>query len=551
MHISAIEGENDGEDSARLTPTGAFLRNYSIDELPSLWNVLKGDMSIVGPRPLLMEYLALYTPTQARRHNVRPGITGLAQVSGRNSLSWEDKFAIDLEYLDKQSLLLDLQILYQTCIHLMKRDGISAPNEATMSRFRGTHPALHDTPERSGSASKWDRQSDRSIETQLPCFESRQEKGRRIFLSPPHLGGKELEYVQQALESNYVAPIGPALSLFEERFKEYTGFAYAVGLTSGTAATHLALRHLGLSSDDEVWCADLTFIGSIAPVIYERARPVFFDCDESSWTLCPDTLEEALSAAARRGKLPRAVIPTDLYGQSCDLDRIMAICSACGVPVIADSAEAMGARYRQRHAGVGATAAVFSFNGNKIITTSNGGVLASNDQDLIENSRKLSQQAREPTVHYEHKEIGYNYRMSNILAAIGVGQLEVLDNRVQRRREIFELYRASLEAVPGLSLMPEARYGDHSRWLTVIRLDRRISGITPEDVRLALERNNIESRPVWKPMHMQPALQDCKMVGGTVSRRLFEEGLCLPSGTAMSDNVVREVADIVASVTLN
>jgi dTDP-4-amino-4,6-dideoxygalactose transaminase len=210
----------------------------------------------------------------------------------------------------------------------------------------------------------------------------------------------------------------------------------------------------------------------------------------------------------------------------------------------------MGARYKDRHAGLGAAAAVFSFNGNKIITTSNGGMLASNDEFLIQKARKWSQQAREPAVHYEHREIGYNYRMSNILAAIGLGQLETLDSRVQRRREIFELYRTSLEGVPGISFMPEAPYGRHSRWLTVIRLDRKMSGVTPEDVRLSLEERNIESRPVWKPMHMQPVFRDGEMIGRGLSRRLFEEGLCLPSGTAMSDATVREVADIVASVAL-
>jgi dTDP-4-amino-4,6-dideoxygalactose transaminase len=361
------------------------------------------------------------------------------------------------------------------------------------------------------------------------------------------MSGREAEEVARAFASNYVAPMGPALAGFEQAFKTYTGFSHAVALTSGTAATHLALRHLQVGPGDEVWAASLTFIGSIGPAMHERATPVFFDSDQETWTLDPDLLADRLASAARRGALPKAVIPTDLYGQSCDLDRIVALCTDYEVPVICDSAEAMGTLYRGRHAGRGSWGAVFSFNGNKIITTSNGGMLASEDEGLIEHARKLSQQAREPAAHYEHVEIGYNYRLSNILAGIGIGQLSVLDSRVARRRAIFSRFKEQLGSLPGVTFMPEARYGRHNRWLTVLLIEPAQFGATREDVRLALEAENIESRPVWKPMHLQPVFREAPVVGGTISERLFQTGLCLPSGSAMSDEDVDRVCEVFAS----
>ena len=358
------------------------------------------------------------------------------------------------------------------------------------------------------------------------------------------MSGRESAEVAAAFASNYVAPAGPALAAFEAAFKDCTGFPHAVALTSGTAATHLALRHLAVGPGDEVWAASLTFVGSIGPAVLERATPLFLDCDQGSWTLDPDLLAEALESAARRGRLPKAVIPTDLYGQSCDLDRIVALCAGYEVPVICDSAEAMGGRYKDRHAGRGAWSAVYSFNGNKIITTSGGGMLASEDAGLIEHARKLSQQAREPTPHYEHVEIGYNYRLSNILAAIGIGQLSVLESRVSRRRAIFRRYSEQLASLPGVTFMPEAPYGQHNRWLTVLLIEPEMFGATREHVRFALEAKNIESRPVWKPMHMQPVFRDAVCVGGAVSERIFDIGLCLPSGSAMSDADIDRVCEI-------
>ena len=373
------------------------------------------------------------------------------------------------------------------------------------------------------------------------------------------MGGKELEYVKAAFDSNYIAPLGPMVDAFERAFVERVGIKHAVALTSGTAAMHLALRILDVGPGDEVFASTLTFMGSVSPIVFLGARPVFIDADPHTWNLDPNLLAEELKRCSRNGGLPKAVVPTDLYGQSADLDRIKEICQPYGVPVIADSAEALGVSYNGRHAGAGAHATVFSFNGNKIITTSGGGLLASDNKAFIEKARYLSQQARQPLAHYEHTEIGYNYRMSNIVAAIGLGQLEYLDARVRRKREIFDVYHAALARLPGISFMQEAAYGVCSRWLTVMVIDQQAFGASPETVRLALEAENIESRPVWKPMHMQPVFQKAtgngqsistRAVGGAVSEHLFATGLCLPSGTAMTQaDLDRVIAVIVQTHT--
>ena len=378
----------------------------------------------------------------------------------------------------------------------------------------------------------------------------------RIFLSPPHMGALEQQFVLDAFDSNYIAPVGPQVDAFEKEFSEYTGIRHCVALSSGTAAMHLALKELGVGPGDEVIGATLTFVGSISPAVFLGADLVLVDCDRVSWNMAPDLLARELEQAKERGRLPKAVVPTDLYGQCADYDRIFAVCERFGVPVVVDAAEAMGARYGRRpgvHAGKGAKAAVFSFNGNKIMTTSGGGMLASDDKALIDRARFLSQQAREPVPHYEHTEIGFNYRMSNVLAGIGRGQLAVLDDRVQRRRDIFEYYRQGLEDVPGIEFMPEADYGTANRWLTVILITPELFGADKEAVRLALEAENIESRPVWKPMHMQPVFQTthpCRVVGGKVSEDLFSRGLCLPSGTAMTSHDQDRVIRTVLSFTL-
>jgi dTDP-4-amino-4,6-dideoxygalactose transaminase len=389
---------------------------------------------------------------------------------------------------------------------------------------------------------------------------------KRIFLSPPHMGGEELEYIRQAFESNYIAPLGPMVDAFERMFAEVVGIPYVVALSSGTAAMHLALRNLGVGPGDEVFASTLTFIGSVTPVVFLGARPVFIDCDRRTWNMDAGLLEEELDRCSRSGSLPRAVVPTDLYGQCMDLNRIMEICRRYDVPVVSDAAEALGATQNGRHAGAGADAAVFSFNGNKIITTSGGGMLASQDREFIAQARFLSQQARDAAPHYEHSQIGYNYRMSNIVAAIGMGQLKCLDQRVARKREIFAHYRQALGDLPGLSFMPEADYGQSTRWLTVVLIDPHEFGADREMVRLALEAENIESRPVWKPMHRQPVfcvngwndparaivgtLSDwpARKVGGDVSEEFFAKGLCLPCGTAMTNEILERVVNIIRKV---
>ena len=459
---------------------------------------------------------------------------------------------------------------------------------------------------------------------------------KRIFLSPPHMTGEELRFVEDAFESNYIAPFGPMVDAFEREFAEYIGIRHCVAVSSGTAAMHLGLRHLGVGPGDEVFASTATFIGSVTPVVFQGATPVFIDCDRESWNMDPRLLEEELERCARVGKLPKVVVPTDLYGQCCDLGRIVEICDVYGVPVICDSAEALGALYLTpqydlpdlrgkqrrkgakinekkqrtevrsqkseggraedqeresdlrpqtsdlwRHAGCGARAAVFSFNGNKIITTSGGGMLASDDREVIEQARFLSQQARDVALHYEHSQIGYNYRMSNIMAAIGRGQLSVLDERVKRRREIFDFYANELGDIPGIEFMPERPYGKSNRWLTVILITPEEFGVDRETVCQVLEAENIEARPVWKPMHMQPVFKTqraermgqsgmdgglksedrgqkagqggltnnkrypARVIGGDVAEDLFNRGLCLPSGTAMTEDDLERVVETI------
>ena len=391
----------------------------------------------------------------------------------------------------------------------------------------------------------------------------------RLFLSPPHLGIKEISFVHQAFESNYIAPLGPQVNAFEKEFSEYTGIPYCVALSSGTAAMHLALRHLGIGAGDEVFASTLTFIGSVTPIVFEGAVPVYIDSDRTSWNMDPALLEAALEESSHQGKLPKAVVPTDLYGQCSDYGRIFEICERYGVPVVVDAAEAMGAKYHPQlskknkgmHAGGGAWASVFSFNGNKIMTTSGGGMLASEDKELIDHARFLSQQARDPFPHYEHTEIGFNYRMSNVVAGIGRGQLMVLDDRVKRKREIFAYYVQALKDLPGIEFMPEAAYNRCNRWLTVVLITPEVFGADRESVRLALEAENIESRPVWKPMHMQPVFDSqitqvtrtgsgkkkypCRIVGGAVAEDLFARGLCLPSGTAMTEEDLERIVGVI------
>ncbi|WP_415719306.1 DegT/DnrJ/EryC1/StrS family aminotransferase [Maridesulfovibrio sp.] len=368
---------------------------------------------------------------------------------------------------------------------------------------------------------------------------------KRIYLSPPHMGGNEQEYVRQAFESNFIAPLGPMVNGFEQDFSKFTGFAHCAALASGTAALHIALRIIDVQPGDVVIASSLTFIGSVSPATFMGAEPVFIDSDYKSWNMDPDLLAEAVEYYISKGLKPKAVIPTDLYGQCADYDRILKILEPHGIPLIVDAAESVGASYKGRHAGKGALMAAYSFNGNKIITTSGGGLLASDDEDIISRARWLSQQAKEPEPYYEHKEIGYNYRMSNLVAAVGRGQVEVIPERVERKREIFDFYERELGSCPGISFMPEAEYGKCNRWLTVMLVDAKAFGATPDEIRLALEKENIESRPVWKPMHKQPVFKDNTVFGGKVSEDLFNRGLCLPSGTAMTAGDLQRVAELI------
>ncbi len=367
----------------------------------------------------------------------------------------------------------------------------------------------------------------------------------RIYLSPPHMGPSERELLLDAFDSNWIAPLGPHVDAFEREFCEEIGVGHAAALSSGTAALHLALLMSGVGAGDEVFVSSFTFAATANAVTYVGAAPVFIDSDPATWNMDPGLLGEELGSAAKRGKLPKAVIVVDLYGQCADYVPILEACARHGVPVVEDAAEALGASYRGKPAGSFGKIGVFSFNGNKIITTSGGGMLVSDDAAIVERARYLSTQARDPAPHYQHNAIGYNYRMSNLLAAVGRGQLRVLRNRMARKREIFHFYRSVLGDLPGVSFMPIAGYGEPNYWLTCILVDPDLSGVTREDVRLVLEKANIESRPLWKPMHLQPVFKHCTVRGGSVSEGIFRDGLCLPCGTALTDPELGRVAGIV------
>jgi dTDP-4-amino-4,6-dideoxygalactose transaminase len=356
----------------------------------------------------------------------------------------------------------------------------------------------------------------------------------RVYLSPPHLFGDEQRLVADAFSTNWIAPLGPHVDAFEREFAAAIGMPHAVALSSGTAALHLSMDLLGVGPGDTVICASLTFSASANPICYRGAAPVFIDCGPA-WTMDPGLLEEALKDGAARGKRPKAVIAVDLYGQCADYDAICRACDTHGVPLVEDAAEALGATCCGRMAGTFGRLGVFSFNGNKIITTSGGGMLVSREKALVDDARFLATQARDPAPHYEHSRIGYNYRMSNVLAAIGRGQLVSLAERVEARRRNFDRYVEGLGGLPGLTFMPEAAHGRCTRWLTCLLIDPRAFGADREAVRLALEAEDIEARPVWKPMHLQPVFSGTRMYGGDVSARLFRDGLCLPSGSGLGD----------------
>ena len=356
----------------------------------------------------------------------------------------------------------------------------------------------------------------------------------RILLSPPHLAGDELVMLGEALDSGWVALVGPQVDAFEAELAASTGVTGALATSSGTAAIHLALDVLDVTPGDTILCSSLTFIGSASPIRYCGADPIFIDADPATWNMDPNRLAEALRDLTAAGVRPKAVLVVDIFGQAADYDAITRICDEYEVPIVEDAAESLGGTYRGAAVGSFGRVAALSFNGNKIITTSGGGALLSNDESLVERAHFLANQAQDPAPHYQHSMIGYNYRLSNLLAAVGRSQLRQLPDRVDTKRAIFDRYVNGLGDLPGFTFMPEARYGRATRWLTTLTIDPAAAGISSAEVRQNLELAGIESRPVWKPMHLQPVFADCLTFGGAVSQHLFDTGLCLPSGVGLT-----------------
>ncbi len=372
-----------------------------------------------------------------------------------------------------------------------------------------------------------------------------------ILLSTPHMGENEMTFVEEAFRTNWIAPLGPNVDAFERDIARIAGVAHAAALSSGTAALHLALVLLDVRSGDRVFCSSFTFAASANPIAYQGAVPVFIDAEAESWNMSPRALERALAQAKAAGQLPKAVMVVNLYGQSADMDPILELCNAYNVPVVEDAAESLGATYKGRPSGSFGRLAGFSFNGNKIITTSGGGMLVSDDAALITRARFLSTQARDPAPHYEHSVIGYNYRMSNILAGVGRGQLQVLGERVAARRAVFDAYVAGLADVPGIDWMPEPEWSFSTRWLSTCMIDPTVHKMSATEVIGRLGAEMIEARPLWKPMHRQPVFAGTDYItdgNQSVSDRLFENGLCLPSGSNMSADEIDRVIVMVRKV---
>ena len=371
-------------------------------------------------------------------------------------------------------------------------------------------------------------------------------KNNRIYLSPPHISGREKEFLLDAFNSNWIAPIGPQINLFERNMSSYLGEYHTAALSSGTAALHLALKIIGIKEGDIIFCPSLTFAATANAIVYERATPIFLDSGAKGCLVDPNTLEFSFKKYK-----PKAIITVDLYGHSCDYDIIVDLCNKYNVHLIEDAAEALGSEYKNRKCGTFGSMGILSFNGNKIITTSGGGMIVSNNKNYIKKAKFLSTQARENAIHYEHKELGYNYRLSNILASIGVGQLEKLDVYVTKRRKIFQRYFDSLSNIEGFQFTAEASNEKSNRWLTTLSIDNKKTGITKDKIIDALEKENIESRPVWKPMHLQPFYKKEKFVKSGLldnSAKFFENGLCLPSGSSLSIEDQKRIMSIIKSL---
>ena len=376
----------------------------------------------------------------------------------------------------------------------------------------------------------------------------------RTFLSSPHMSGREQKYIQEAFDLNWVAPLGNNVNGFEEELATYNNISNVAVLTSGTAAIHLALRLLGVTPEDTVFVSSLTFVASANPILYEKATPILIDSEPETWNMSPEALERALTDAKEEGKLPKAVIIVHLYGQSAKIDELLRVCQSFNVPVIEDAAESLGSEYKGQKSGTHSDFGIYSFNGNKIITTSGGGALIANNEEAIQKARFLSTQARDPALHYQHSEIGYNYRMSNIVAGIGRGQLEVLDERVAQRRAVFDRYEEAFANVFGVTFQPELEGTKSNRWLTALTIDPEVTGVNRTEIIERLETENVEARPVWKPMHLQPLFEGAAYYpheeGNSVSDKLFEQGMCLPSGSNMTKEQQDKVISIVSEFLL-
>lgn len=371
---------------------------------------------------------------------------------------------------------------------------------------------------------------------------------KRIYLSSPHMGGEEMKYIQDAFDKNWIAPLGENVDAFEKEMKEYLGLDHALALSCGTAGIHLGLKLLNVKEEDYVFCSSLTFSASCNPILYERAIPVFIDSDES-WNMSPKALQKAFDWAEKEGKMPKAVVVVDLYGQSAKWDEIILICKRYNVPILEDAAEALGCKYRGKYCGSFGDISVISFNGNKIITTSGGGMMFTKTEEERKLAFKWATQSREPARHYEHKEIGYNYRMSNICAGIGRGQLKVLNDRINKKRKIYEIYKEAFKELP-ITMMNDLEDTEPTHWLSCFVINKE-SDVTPIQIIEALEKENIESRPVWKPMHLQPIFENNKFFShldsGSYTEYLFNEGICLPSDTKMTEEEQNIIIEIIVN----
>lgn len=379
------------------------------------------------------------------------------------------------------------------------------------------------------------------------------EENKRIYLASPHMGGLEEVFVKEAFDTNWIAPLGANVDGFEKELSEYVGSKTGAALASGTAAIHMALKAVGVKKGDKVFCSSLTFAASCNPIIYEGGIPVFIDSEPESHNMSPVALEKAFKAYEEKEEMPKAVIVVNLYGQSADMDKIIEICKKYNAPIIEDAAESLGATYKGKHSGTFGDYGIYSFNGNKIITTSGGGMLVSNNEEGIAKVRFWSTQARDKARHYEHTQLGYNYRMSNIVAGIGRGQLRVLEDRIAKKKEIFETYKEAFKDIEDIEMMPVCEYGKPNYWLTTITLNEK-SKVKPLDIILALEKENIESRPIWKPMHIQPYYKEYDFYSHndedkvSVSEDIFNRGICLPSDTKMSNHDMDRVIRIIKNL---